>query len=150
MSVRRPKVFLVATMLFLLLSVGFGRLARAVPVRDRAVQEQPNLVGTYALYRKGDATRTPIAMMAITDQKGGRFVVGIAQLTGQPAVDWEGRGTLEGSQGSYDWVFQDGKSGRTTFTLDADGNLHGQVRGSGIDWDYVANRLPGLTPRPEQ
>lgn len=55
-------------------------------------------------------------------------------------MDWKGSGADNKNKGYYDWVFTDGKKGRTTFRIDKSGNLHGKVRGSGINWDYVACR----------
>src|SRR5262245_20527434 len=78
--------------------------------------------------------------MKIWNQRGNTFQVGMANPTGLPAVDWEGRGVIEGDRGHYDWIFGDGKVGRTTFTVDKNGHIHGQVRGSGIDWDYFGRR----------
>src|SRR5438552_18860343 len=109
----------------------------AVPVRDRPEPPQfPDLVGTYGLYAPNDPDVTAVPMMRIVSQDGNRFVIRIAVPSGNPAVDWQGRGVIDGNQGHYDWVFPDGKTGRTTIRLDADGHLRGQVRGSGIDWDY--------------
>ncbi len=53
---------------------------------------------------------------------------------------WNGRGSFDGTRGYYDWQFADGRRGRTTIALDGDCVLHGQVRGSGLDWDYQAQR----------
>lgn len=51
---------------------------------------------------------------------------------------FSGQGTFDGKTGYYDWQFGDGRAGRTTLSLDADGVLHGQVRGSSIAWDFQA------------
>jgi RNA polymerase sigma factor (sigma-70 family) len=96
--------------------------------------DPPNLVGVYSLYSSTNTDASIAATMEIPAQLGGQFLIG------DKTQGWEGRGVIEGKKGYYDWVFTDGKSGRTTFTVDADGNLQGQVRGSGIDWDYVAKR----------
>lgn len=61
--------------------------------------------------------------------------------TGNPAYDWTGRGKVTGNSGSYTWRFEDGKTGQTTFRVDKAGNLHGQVRGSGINWDYIGRKI---------
>jgi hypothetical protein len=78
--------------------------------------------------------------MRISKQSGNQFLIGIAYPIGDPAIDWKGSGVVDGNDGYYDWVFPDGKKGRTTFRIDKFGNLHGMVRGSGIDWDYEAQR----------
>jgi len=53
---------------------------------------------------------------------------------------WRGHGTFDGQRGYYDWLFTNGKAGRTTIQLLRPGVLAGQVRGGGIDWDYIATR----------
>jgi hypothetical protein len=79
-----------------------------------------------------------VGYMKISAQRGSKFSIGIASPTGNPTQDWKGDGVVKGDEGYYDWVFTDGKKGRTTFNIDEAGNLHGKVRGSGINWDYVA------------
>lgn len=76
--------------------------------------------------------------MRISEQHGNQFLISIAYPMGDPAMDWKGSGVVNGNNGFYDWVFTDGKKGRTTLRIDKSGNLHGMVRGSGISWDYVA------------
>jgi hypothetical protein len=149
-------VYLIAGALFLCADFPasrFGGRAAAVPIPDRPETRRthPDLVGTYALYaRDGDLTAESYTFMKISQQQGSEFVIGIAKPTGHAGMDWKGRGIINGKQGHYDWVFPDGKTGRTTITIDADGNLCGQVRGSGIDWDYVAKRREGPVKLPER
>jgi len=100
-----------------------------------------NISGTYALYQKGNEAKGIVGYMRISQQTGNNFSIGIASQTGSPAVDWSGQGSVQGNSGYYSWRFQDGKTGQTTFTIDNSGNLHGQVRGSGISWDYIAKRI---------
>lgn len=121
----------------------------AVPPTDKQAAA-PDIAGTYLLYREGDMHGRVLAKMRIKDQEGRLFKIGIAVPTGDPARDWQGRGLIRGAEGLYDWGFGDGKRGRTTFFIDNAGYLHGQVRGSGINWDYVALRQEGpisVTPR---
>ena len=124
----------------------------AVPVRERpGPPDPPDLVGTYRLwhpnaYPLGAST----AHMKITLQDGNRFTISIAQPTGSPGVDWQGHGVIDGKRGHYDWVFPNGWTGRTTITIDADGNLRGQVRGSGIAWDYIGKRDEGPVEVPRR
>ena len=115
-------------------------LCLTVPIRDRSPPFW-YLVGTYELSLSADATRAALARMTISAQHGDRFTIGIAEPTGNAAVDWQGQGVIKGNTGHYDWVFPDGKTGRTTITIDDDGVIHGQVRGSGLYWDYVARPL---------
>jgi hypothetical protein len=117
-----------------------GSMAYAKPERRPAEPEQPknvrDLTGLYSLAYKG-SDGSGVVQMKIWNQTGDTFRVGIAVMTGNPSVDWEGRGVIDGDRGHYNWTFPDGKSGTTTFTLDKDGRIHDQVRGGGIDWDYV-------------
>ncbi len=99
-----------------------------------------NITGNYVLYREGDLLGKVVGYMRISAQRGSQFSIGIASPTGNPTQDWQGKGVVEGAGGYYDWVFTDGKKGRTTFRIDKSGNIHGMVRGSGINWDYVARR----------
>jgi hypothetical protein len=105
------------------------------------ISRQPQLVGTYNLSPKG--FKGVVARMTISAQHGSQFLIGIDTPIGVAGVDWEGRGVITGKDGHYDWVFPDGKTGTTTITIDENGNLVGQVRGAGIDWDYVAQRVQG-------
>ena len=99
-----------------------------------------DITGNYVLYREGDLLGKVVGYMRISAQRGSQFSIGIASPTGDPTQDWKGDGVIEGAGGYYGWVFNDGKRGRTTFRIDNSGNLHGKVRGSGINWDYVARR----------
>ena len=105
--------------------------------------EYPKLIGIYDLRHRIEDATANCPQMRISWQDGRHFEVAIGAATGNPAIDWQGRGVINGASGYYDWVFPDGKRGRTTFTIDADGNLLGQVRGAGIDWDYVGKRKEG-------
>jgi len=103
-------------------------------------QKPEDITGNYILYREGDMSGEVVGHMKISAQQGNQFTIGIASPTGNPAMDWKGNGVVKGDKGHYDWVFTDGKKGRTTFRIDESGNLHGKVRGSGINWDYVARK----------
>lgn len=99
-----------------------------------------NLTGTYALYQKGKESKGVVGYMRITRQQGNSFSIGNASPTGNPAYDWTGQGSINGNSGYYTWRFEDGKTGKTTFTVDNAGNLHGQVWGSGVNWGYIARK----------
>lgn len=109
---------------------------RALTPEKPPVQPVRNLTGIYACSYKG-ADPNSYVRMKIWNHVGNKFQVGIADPSGHASIDWEGHGVFDGDRGYYDWIFPDGKSGRTTFTVDKDGALHAQVRGGGIDWDYV-------------
>ncbi len=102
-----------------------------------------DITGSYVLYREGDMNGRALAKMRIANQRGNHFQVGSSRRTGDPARDWQGRGVINGAEGYYDWEFEDGKKGRTLFIFDKSGYLHGHVRGSGINWKYVAQRKEG-------
>ncbi len=102
-----------------------------------------DITGNYSLYRAGNMYGNVVGYMRITGQRGNQFSVGIAVPTGDPAQDWKGNGVINGGEGYYDWVFGDGKRGRTTFRIDQAGNLYGMVRGTGVNWDYEALRAEG-------
>lgn len=103
---------------------------------------ESDVTGVYDLRSEGFTDGPVVARMSVTHQKGTEFRIGVADPTGSAATDWSGFGVLEGKGGYYDWTFPDGKKGRTTFTRDTDGTWHGAVRGAGIDWDYMATRIP--------
>jgi hypothetical protein len=100
----------------------------------------PNIAGTYALYREGDLCGKVVGCMVISQQSGGSFSIGVCNRMGNPAMDWQGNGEVAGNRGFYLWRFDDGKQGRTDFTIDNERNLHGHVQGPGINWKYVARR----------
>lgn len=104
---------------------------------EKETGSPPLLTGIYALFPANNPSGGPTARMSISSRQGREFTVGIAKPTGNPKYDWEGRGVIDGDEGYYDWVFEDGKRGRTTIRIDSAGQLRGQVRGAGIDWDYI-------------
>ena len=122
-------------------------IASAKPVRPSLEPVPPppprpvrDLVGTYMVAYSTDVKFGNVVHLKIWNQRGNTFNIGIAERTGSRSMDWEGQGIIDGDRGHYDWVFRDGKAGRTTFTIDKNGIFHGQVRGGGIDWDYIARR----------
>lgn len=124
--------------LFVKWMVGAILIALVFPAAAGA--QAHNLVGNYTLYREGDLGGKVVGYMRISSQHGNQFSIGTSVPTGNPALDWQGNGELIGNRGSYFWKFQDGKQGRTTFTINKAGNLHGHVQGSGLNWQYVARR----------
>ena len=109
-----------------------------------------DISGNYVLYREGDLFGKVAGYMRISEQHSNQFLISIAYPTGDPAMDWKGNGVVKGAEGYYDWVFTDGKKGRTTFRIDKTGNLHGKVRGSRINWDYEAQREIKVIQPPNQ
>lgn len=100
-------------------------------------QENPgraadSISGTYSLYRLEAPDKGPVGKMVITAFRGEKFLI--------RGAEWVGEGKVEGEQGYYDWKFDDGRTGRTTFIINSDGTLKGHVLGSGLDWWYLARR----------
>ena len=93
-----------------------------------------SIEGEYVLYRVGDPSKTPVTEMIITARGENTF-----QIRGK-GQNWAGDGKVEGKEGYYDWRFDEGISGRTTFVINPDGTLTGHVVGSGVDWKYLASR----------
>ena len=104
------------------------RVQSASPVVEAA---KSKITGAWELWHEGQPRGKPVTAMRI--KADGTNIV----VNGQ---GWTGRGSFDGQRGYYDWQFTDGKRGRTTIRLDADGKLHGEVRGSGLDWNYQALR----------
>jgi hypothetical protein len=53
---------------------------------------------------------------------------------------WSGEGLIDGINGYYHWVFVTGEIGTTTFTINSDRTLKGEVRGGIEPWTYLARR----------
>jgi hypothetical protein len=103
--------------------VMIGAVAQA-DIRKENDGPAKSIEGVYLLYR--------IEKFAITARRDKGFSIrGLDQA-------WSGEGRIDGNEGYYNWIFADGKTGRTTFTINADGTLTGQVRGAGLDWLYLA------------
>ena len=95
-----------------------------------------SIAGEYVLYRANDPNKTPVTKMIITAQGENTF-----RIRGKDQ-NWAGYGKVEDKKGYYDWRFDNGMSGRTTFVVNLDGTLTGHVVGSGVDWIYLACRIP--------
>mgnify|MGYP006305072067 CR=1 FL=1 len=116
-------------------------LAAPITTDAQTHSNSGDISGIYLLYREGDLGGKVVASMRITTAlPDGRFSIGNAVPTGNPSLDWKGTGVLEGAGGHYSWIFNNGKRGMTTFRIDRFGNLHGKVRGPGVNWDYVARK----------
>jgi tetratricopeptide (TPR) repeat protein len=91
------------------------------------------IAGTYGLIREQDPEAKSQGDLKIgAVREDGRFDV--------EGKDWKGKGVIDGDRGYYDWRFLDGSTGRTTFTVDAEGRLHGRVVGVNIDWKYLGTK----------
>jgi hypothetical protein len=101
-----------------------------------------SIEGTYDLFDIGNVGGRVVGVMLFSAQSGTSFSV-----TSSNPEPWNGTGDITNNQGYYDWRFPDGRTGRTTIVVGADGNLYGHVFGSGLNWMYVARRREGLIRR---
>jgi hypothetical protein len=81
-----------------------------------------SIEGTYVLSRWGDPGATSINRMVIMAREGDGFSVRGSNDA------WSGEGRVDGTGGYYNWVFSTGETGKTTFTINPDGTLKGDVR----------------------
>jgi hypothetical protein len=105
--------------------------ADASPTPD-AKPDLSYLTGVYNLHPLENPSGDSIGTMTLTVRKNSSIIA--------RGKDWKGAGRIDGKQGYYDWEFVDGKNGRTTILVNADGTLQGRVFGSGLDWWYLARR----------
>jgi hypothetical protein len=121
----------VSALVFVLMALSYG-----------CGQKPASIEGRYDLYVDGHPEEGVRTHMEIFGQKGNSFSVrGIEQ-------DWGGQGTLKKTEGYYDWKFGDGRTGRTTITVNSDGTITGHVSGSGLDWVYMAKKKSGEGESP--
>lgn len=100
-----------------------GAVVSASTTRTR----EASVSGTWSLSRAGQAN-APTATLVL-------------QLDGTnlsaSGPGWRGAGRFDGRSGHYTWEFSSGQIGRTDLLLDDKGVLHGKVRGSSLDWDFI-------------
>jgi len=90
------------------------------------------LEGTYDLFQDNEV----VGEMTVYNQSESEFAV--------RAKEWDAQGHISGREGYYDWRFAKGElagqTGRTTFTVQQDGNLVGKVQGDRpeLKWAYLA------------
>ena len=126
-----------AVAFFALLTSALGDSGAPTPTGDSA----QSIAGVYLLYRWEDQAGLPVRKMVITARTGPDFSVrGLDQ-------GWSGEGRIEGNEGFYLWVFATGERGKTTFTVNSDGSLKGEVRGEIAAWTYLARRSPAAAEK---
>lgn len=125
---------------FKYISVVVGALIFSMMACAQIHVKPVDITGNYVLYKEGDLLGKVAGYMKIISQHGNQFSIGISNPTGNPILDWQGKGIVESTGGYYDWFFNDNKWGRTTFSIDKSGNIHGKVRGSNLNWNYVARK----------
>jgi len=94
-------------------------------------REVKDISGHWDLRRRGNPKGPPTSSLKLELRDSNLSASG---------KDWSGKGTFDGHFGLYTWEFADGRKGTTKFTLTDAGELLGEVRGGGIDWDFVATR----------
>ncbi len=97
------------------------------------------LNGTWDLYSNtnGIIGKTPDQSMNIMTFDGNKIVV---QGISPGDTYWIGLGELNGSEGYFDWRFNDGRYGQTTFKVDKNGNLDAHSLSFTVDYQYLAKR----------
>ena len=97
------------------------------------------LNGTWDLYDNSTRTigKTPDQSMNIMTFDGNKIVV---QGISPGDTYWIGLGELRGSEGYFDWRFNDGRYGQTTFRVDKNGNLDARSLSFTVDYKYIAKR----------
>ena len=97
------------------------------------------LNGTWDLYDNSTGTigKTPDQSMNIMTFDGNKIVV---QGISPGATYWIGLGELRGSEGYFDWRFNDGRYGQTTFKVDKNGNLDARSLSFTVDYKYLAKK----------
>ena len=97
------------------------------------------LNGTWDLYDNstGTISKTSDQSMNIMTFDGNKIVV---QGISPGDTYWIGLGELNGSEGYFDWRFNDGRYGQTTFKVDKNGNLVALSLSFTVEYNYIAKR----------
>lgn len=119
---------LLAALLFLLVTKGVQA-------------QQTNIMylnGTYDLYsnQNGVVATTADQSMTIMTFDNNTFVV---QGVSGP-LQWMGLGKITDNTGYFDWRFEDGRFGQTTFTINNKGHLVARSVGFEMEYPYVAKK----------
>lgn len=108
-----------------------------IPWGGAAVNQYRFVSGTYELtaLNKEDSGRAATVEIKLYDRDK-------LHVNGVLPQIWaaDGKFNPQIGRGYYDWKFNDGKTGRTTFEVQDDGTLTGTVSGSGINWSFRAQR----------
>jgi len=128
------RLVVAAVLTFLVVIVAEGQTAS----QNEPAASVESIAGIYSLSHWQYSDNKPVAQMAIIVWSKDTFLVrGVGEKPDQVLI---GMGGVDGREGYYEWKFADGKAGRTTFVVNADGTLKGHVLGSGLDWWYLARR----------
>ena len=126
------KLMMLASLLFSCLSAG-AQTTMSTPTNIMALN------GTYELFENGSGTisKIPDQSMTITTFDNNKFVV---QGVSPGNKYWVGLGELKGNEGYFDYRFQDGRFGQTTFRVDKNGNLDARSLSYTVNYKYLAKK----------
>ncbi|MFZ9587706.1 MAG: hypothetical protein ACO29U_08905 [Crocinitomicaceae bacterium] len=118
-----------------LLSIGCSHAQNSVPTNIMTLN------GTYDLFENstGTISKFPDQSMTIMTFDHNKFVV---QGVSPGDAYWVGLGELNGNEGFFDYRFQDGRFGQTTFRIDKNGNLDARSLSFTVDYKYLAKKRP--------
>jgi hypothetical protein len=124
------KIILLSAVLF---SIGICTAQSTLPTNIMTLN------GTWDLYENSSGTVgiSPEQSMNIMSFDGNRIVV---QGISMNDTYWIGLGEVQGSQGYFDWRFDDGRYGQTTFKIDKNGNLDASSISYTVDYKYLAKK----------
>ena len=97
------------------------------------------LNGTWDLYEntRGKIRKTSVQSMNIMTFDGNTIVV---QGVSPGDIYWIGLGEISGSEGYFDYRFNDGRYGQTTFKVDKKGNLDALSLNLTTSYKYLAKK----------
>lgn len=97
------------------------------------------LNGTWDLYENsaGIISKKPDQSMNIMTFDNNKLVV---QGISPGDTYWIGLGELQGNEGYFDWRFNDGRYGQTTFKIDKNGNMEALSLSFTVEYKYLAIR----------
>jgi hypothetical protein len=126
------KLMMLASLLFSCLSAG-AQTTMSTPTNIMALN------GTYDLFENssGNISKIPDQSMTVTTFDNNKFVV---QGVSPGNKYWVGLGELKGNEGYFDYRFQDGRFGQTTFRVDKNGNLDARSLSYTVNYKYLAKK----------
>lgn len=126
------KLMILASLLFSCLSAG-AQTTMSTPTNIMTLN------GTYDLFdnSSGTISKLPDQSMTIMTFDNNKFVV---QGVSPGNKYWVGLGELKGNEGYFDYRFQDGRFGQTTFRIDKNGNLDARSLSYTVNYKYLAKK----------
>jgi len=125
--------------LMMLASLLFSCLNSEAQTTQPAPTNIMSINGTYDLFENSSGTisKIPDQSMTITTFDNNKFVV---QGVSPGNKYWVGLGELKGNEGYFDYRFQDGRFGQTTFRIDKNGNLDARSLSYTVNYKYLAKK----------